>query len=116
LASIVGVRDEQRGFVDRGEKHVSQRRSGLFRHDALGDCVVEHGGDRAESILCFTGFLGFRVATDDCGALHDAVVAGGCESVQAPTADGDAITAKVLDSDGYPVEIRQPGTGSVLTR
>jgi catechol 2,3-dioxygenase-like lactoylglutathione lyase family enzyme len=63
-----------------------------------------------------TGFLGFRVATDDCGALHEAVVAGGYESVQAPTADGDAITAKVLDPDGYPVEIRQPGTGSAPTR
>jgi catechol 2,3-dioxygenase-like lactoylglutathione lyase family enzyme len=57
-----------------------------------------------------TGFLGFRVATDDCGELHDAVVAGGYESVQAPTADGDDTTAKVLDADGYPVEIRQPGT------
>ena len=54
-----------------------------------------------------TGFLGFRIATDDCGALHDAVVAGGYESVQAPTVDGDGITAKVLDPDGYPVEIRQ---------
>jgi hypothetical protein len=57
-----------------------------------------------------TGFLGFRVTTDDCAALEDAVVAGGYESVQAPSADGDGIGAKVLDSDGYPVEIRQPGT------
>jgi catechol 2,3-dioxygenase-like lactoylglutathione lyase family enzyme len=57
-----------------------------------------------------TGFLGFRVATDDCGELHDAVVAGGYASVQAPTADGDGVTAKVLDPDGYPVEIRQTGT------
>ena len=56
-----------------------------------------------------TGFRGFRVATDDCRALHDAVVAGGYESVQRPTAGGDGITAKVLDPDGYTVEIRQTG-------
>jgi len=54
-----------------------------------------------------TGLLGFRVVTDDCRALHDTVVAGGYESSQAPIEDGNRMTANVLDSDGYPVEIRQ---------
>jgi catechol 2,3-dioxygenase-like lactoylglutathione lyase family enzyme len=57
-----------------------------------------------------TGFLGFRIVTDDCRAVHDAVVAGGYESVQAPTAHEGEITAEVLDPDGYPVEIRQAST------
>src|SRR4029453_8718453 len=52
-----------------------------------------------------TGFLGFRVATDDCGALHDAVVAGGYASVQAPTAEGAGGPAKVLDSEVSPAEL-----------
>jgi catechol 2,3-dioxygenase-like lactoylglutathione lyase family enzyme len=54
-----------------------------------------------------TGLLGFRVVTDDCRALHHAVVAGGYQSTQAPIEDGNGVSVKVLDSDGYSVEIRQ---------
>jgi hypothetical protein len=54
-----------------------------------------------------TGLLGFRVVTDDCRALHHAVVAGGYQSTQAPIEDGNGVSAKVLDADGYSVEIRQ---------
>ena len=55
-----------------------------------------------------SGFLGFRVVTDDCRGVYESVVAGGFRSAEAPTEEGSAITAKVLDPDGYPVEIRQP--------
>jgi hypothetical protein len=54
-----------------------------------------------------TGFQGFRVNTDDCAGLYDAVVAGGFRSLKAPTKEGSTIIAKVADPDGYAVEIRQ---------
>jgi len=55
------------------------------------------------------GFLGFRVSTDDCAGLHNAVMAGGFRSLMAPTTadEGGIIIAKVADPDGYVVEIRQ---------
>lgn len=54
-----------------------------------------------------TGFQGFRLATDDCSGLYDAVIAGGFRSLGAPTRQGSMIIAKVADPDGYAVEIRQ---------
>jgi len=54
-----------------------------------------------------TGFQGFRVATDDCSGLYNAVVAGGFRSLKEPAKEGSMIVAKVADPDGYAVEIRQ---------
>ena len=54
-----------------------------------------------------TGLQGFRVATDNCRALHDQVVAGGYRSLSGPAEDDAGITAKVADPDGCPVEILQ---------
>jgi catechol 2,3-dioxygenase-like lactoylglutathione lyase family enzyme len=54
-----------------------------------------------------TGFQGFRLTTDDCSGLYNAVVAGGFRSLRAPTRVGSTLSAKVADPDGYAVEIRQ---------
>ena len=57
-----------------------------------------------------SGIQGFRVVTDKCRRLHEQVVAGGFRSACAPSDNDKAITATVLDPDGYHVEIRQPLT------
>jgi hypothetical protein len=62
---------------------------------------------RSGKVEMGTGFQGFRVTTDDCSGLYNAVVAGGFRSLREPTREGSTIIAKVADPDGYAVEIRQ---------